>query len=159
MLGREAHAAHLAAHGVKVPKRKVATAPAKRARRPAPPSRFVSTGYVDDHVVVPVRIVSEANRRDGWRKGHERSAQQRDTVKLVLNRARSKPSLPCTIELTRIGPKTLDGDNLQRAAKACRDQIAAWLGVDDGDARVTWSYSQRSDGPRTYGLVIAWRQG
>lgn len=56
-----------------------------------------------------------------------------------------KHPLPCIVELTRVAPLaggTLDGDNLQSAFKALRDGIAARLGIDDADSRVTWVYKQ-----------------
>lgn len=53
------------------------------------------------------------------------------------------------VHLTRFGPKTLDDDNLRGAFKATRDEIAAQLGVDDGDLpKVQFHYHQarKSDG-------------
>lgn len=53
--------------------------------------------------------------------------------------------LPCTVTLTRVGKRFLDGDNLQGACKAIRDQVAALLGCGDGPADpITWHYSQRT---------------
>ena len=46
------------------------------------------------------------------------------------------------ITLTRIAPRTLDDDNLAAGFKATRDRVADWLGVDDGDKRLTWRYAQ-----------------
>ena len=34
------------------------------------------------------------------------------------------------------------GDNLEAGCKWLRDAIANSLGIDDGDARVTWQYGQ-----------------
>lgn len=53
-----------------------------------------------------------------------------------------RPSVPCVVTLVRIGPRTMDDDNNQGALKSVRDEMAAMLGVDDGDERVTWRYSQ-----------------
>jgi len=36
----------------------------------------------------------------------------------------------------------LDGDNLSAACKAVRDEVAAFLGVDDASARLHWVYLQ-----------------
>ena len=58
---------------------------------------------------------------------------------------RAKPDMPLTVRLTRFGPTNgLDeGDNLNSAFKAVRDQIAEWMGINDRDPRVTWAYAQR----------------
>lgn len=56
--------------------------------------------------------------------------------------------------LTRIAPRELDGDNLQSSLKACRDGVADWLGVDDRDPRVTWSYAQRRGAPHYYAVEV-----
>ena len=51
-----------------------------------------------------------------------------------------------TVTLTRIcRGQGLDTDNLQSALKATRDQVAAWLGLDDGPrSPVRWAYHQES---------------
>lgn len=50
---------------------------------------------------------------------------------------------PLTVTVTRIGPRTLDTDNLAFSAKAVRDGIADAFGIDDGDERaVQWAYAQ-----------------
>lgn len=54
--------------------------------------------------------------------------------------------------ITRIAPRKLDSDNLQGAAKACRDAVADALGVNDADPRVTWFYAQEK--ARTPGVRI-----
>ena len=46
------------------------------------------------------------------------------------------------VTLTRVAPRALDSDNLASAFKAIRDEVAAKLGVNDNDPRVTWSYGQ-----------------
>lgn len=54
------------------------------------------------------------------------------------------PPLPCVVSLTRLSPSNgLDDDNLPGSMKGVRDQIAAWLGVDDRSKLVTWRYDQR----------------
>lgn len=104
----------------------------------------------------PVRIESEANRRDHWAARHRRFAKQKRVVALHLlalgGMARPRP--PLVVELTRIGPRSLDTDNLAGGCKAVRDQIAAWLGVDDGDPRVEWRYGQQRGKPREYALLV-----
>jgi hypothetical protein len=56
--------------------------------------------------------------------------------------AEDPPALPVVVTLTRIAPRRLDSDNLQGGCKAARDEVAAWLGVDDADPRVEWRYEQ-----------------
>jgi hypothetical protein len=59
------------------------------------------------------------------------------------------------VTMTRVTPGTrADGDNLQSATKGVRDEIAAVLGVDDGDSRLTWVYSRRRGNPREYAVEI-----
>lgn len=107
-------------------------------------------------VHLPLRLESTLNKREHWAKRHRRSKAERHAVGYALQaRPSFERELPCTILLTRIAPRSLDGDNLQGAAKACRDAIAAYLGVDDADPRVRWEYAQRKD--KVYGLMIEWR--
>lgn len=102
-------------------------------------------------VALPIRIESEANRRDHWAARHRRFKGQQRTTLLLLSQA-PKPPLPCTATLTRIGRRLLDGDNLAGGFKAVRDAIAHWLGIDDADPRVTWTYAQRAG--KTYGIEV-----
>lgn len=71
---------------------------------------------------------------------------ERFAVGLVL--ATMRKECPCgpkwRVVLVRVAPSGgLDGDNLQGALKGVRDEVAAFLGVDDGGTRVTWEYGQR----------------
>jgi len=114
------------------------------------------------HVIVrvlPVRIVSEANVREHWRKVAQRKQSHRRTALLML---RATPC-PCsdeqiTITLTRIAPRTLDDDNLASGFKAVRDGVADWLGIDDGSTRLSWRYAQRKGPPTVYEaeIVVRW---
>lgn len=49
---------------------------------------------------------------------------------------RSWRGLPSRIEVTRVGPRPLDADNLVASAKAVLDGVAAALGVDDARFQV-----------------------
>lgn len=99
------------------------------------------------HVTLPLRLVSEANQRGSWHAGAKRARTQRGTTRLVLRqRAVALPPAggPCyVVTLTRIAPRKLDGDNLQRALKAVRDGVADAMWTDDDDERLTWEYAQR----------------
>jgi hypothetical protein len=60
------------------------------------------------------------------------------------------------VTLTRCSPATrpMDDDNLPGALKAVRDEVADWLGRDDGDrAAWVWQYAQRR-GPWGVELLI-----
>jgi hypothetical protein len=63
--------------------------------------------------------------------------------------------LPCVVTLTRIAPRALDDDNLRGALKATRDEVAAWLLVDDRDPRVTWTYAERRGAVREYAVEVS----
>jgi hypothetical protein len=94
-------------------------------------------------VIIALRTVSGLNAREHWRKRAKRVRMEREVVQISLY-TRKPPPLPCTITLTRCAPsRGLDGDNLQGALKAVRDQVAVWLGCDDRDPRVEWRYEQQ----------------
>lgn len=46
------------------------------------------------------------------------------------------------VTLTCYVPRYFDSDNATISTKAIRDEIADWLGVDDGDRRVLWEVDQ-----------------
>ena len=129
---------------------------------------------------VPVRIESEANKRGSWHAGAARAKSTRQAVTAafidakhevvaglpspslpvksgprLFVRLKSPPALPVVVFLARIAPRELDDDNLARACKAARDQVAELLGVDDRDKRVTWRYEQRRGAAGEYALEIA----
>lgn len=104
-------------------------------------------------IELPLRIESEANGREHWGAKAGRVKRQRDQMALMIPKHRL-PGLPCTVTLTRIAPRHLDGDNLQSGFKAVRDGIADRLGIKDNDPRVTWLYAQRRGPPKQYACHI-----
>lgn len=107
-------------------------------------------------VTIPgLRLVSEANAHEHWRKRSTRAKAQRALVSLMLSRHWLKfddTSTPLVVTITRIGRRLMDSDNAVGAAKHVRDAVAKWLGRDDGpDCRVDWRVLQRK-GP--YGVEI-----
>lgn len=100
-----------------------------------------------------LRLVSEANAHEHWRERQRRAKDQREVVRLTL-RTRMKVAVPCDVMIVRVAPASLDTDNLQGSAKHVRDEIAAWLGIDDRDPRVTWRVAQVRGKPREYGVRI-----
>lgn len=98
-------------------------------------------------VSMPMHLVSEANVREHHMARAKRVQQQRAVTRMCLaprfmgaNPEFRQPGW--TVRITRIGKRTLDGDNLQSACKAVRDGVADALGLDDGDPRITWAYAQ-----------------
>lgn len=95
---------------------------------------------------LPLRTAS-GNPREHHFERSKRVRAERFAVGLFLNRLRPI-ELPCAVLLTRMGPNTkpLDEDGLQHSLKAIRDEVARWLGVDDGAGErrglVTWVYAQ-----------------
>jgi predicted Fe-S protein YdhL (DUF1289 family) len=108
-------------------------------------------------VVAPIHVISEANIRCHWRVKAKRVAAHRSLARVFLN-GHHKPDAPCAITLTRIAPRELDDDNLAAGCKGARDGVADWLGIDDGDKRLSWAYAQRRGGKGEYALEvrIAW---
>lgn len=95
---------------------------------------------------IPIRLASVANLREHWAAKYRRTKKHREAAIMI---GKHKP--PCTVEIVRVAPRKLDGDNLQAAAKALRDGIADRLGVDDADPSVTWEYAQQK-GP--YSVIV-----
>jgi len=98
---------------------------------------------------LPIKTVSILNVREHWAKRAKRSKLHRTTANAMLrtygtpgDHWRGAFPIRFTITLTRIGGRTLDTDNLGSALKATRDGVADWLGIDDGDKRLTWQYGQ-----------------
>lgn len=97
-------------------------------------------------VLKGLRLVSEANTRGHWSGRAGRSTAARALVGGALAGVAVPPG-PWCVRIVRAGPRALDTDNLAGSAKAVRDAVAAWLGVDDGpEAPVAWEYGQRRGG-------------
>lgn len=108
-------------------------------------------------LAIPMKLPSVANQRIFWAtKARQVKAQRQALAFAWLSHADRfawaarfagflcGPGIEVT--LTRVAPRALDSDNLASAFKAIRDEVAAKLGVNDNDPRVTWSYGQ-SKGP------------
>ena len=106
-------------------------------------------------VQLPLRIVSVANIREHWAKRANRANLHRSTTKTLLKQACQVPPVwPVKVTLTRIAPRKLDTDNLSSGFKAVRDGVADWLRIDDGDERLTFSYTQRFGKPKEYAAEV-----
>ncbi len=106
------------------------------------------------HVVASIKVISEANSHTHWRLRQKRAKDQRSAAKRALGPDIKGPPPPYVITLTRIGPRTLDDDNLAGAFKHVRDGVADWLRIDDGDKRLSWRYEQRRGLPKEYAAEI-----
>lgn len=115
-------------------------------------------------VVVPVRTSSTNSKlRNHWRVNRKTSKEERQATALML---RSKQpagpvygvivpaDLAVVVTLTRLSERLLDDDNCAGALKAIRDEVAAWLGMDDGDPRVTWRYDQKKQPRGHFGVRV-----
>ena len=105
----------------------------------------------------PLRTWSTLNMREHWAARARKTKAARRTVHLLWPWRASDETwdFPLAVTLTRISPsKGLDDDNLRGALKEVRDQVAAELGIDDGDkARVRWEYAEMR-GPWGVGISI-----
>lgn len=110
--------------------------------------------------LLPVKTVSEANIYEHWTKKHKRhKLQKRYIWAWSKQNDIENTKVPCTIKLTRLGPKTLDyDDNLRMAFKWIKDYIADQIlpgqaaGRADGDPRIKWEYDQEKS--KTYAIKI-----
>ena len=105
-------------------------------------------------VEIPIKTVSLLNMREHFRVTAKRKAEQRGMVAAYIN-GKPRPEFPVTVTLTRVSPGTLDEhDNLPSSFKHICDQIAAWLGIDDADKRVTWRYAQTRCKRGDFGVIV-----
>lgn len=101
-------------------------------------------------VEIETKLPSCANERGHWKKTSSAGGKRKLVKRQMELRGQPFHELPASVRLTRVAPRPLDGDNLQRAMKAVRDGVADWLGVDDRDERVRWFYAQAVDGRPRY---------
>jgi hypothetical protein len=108
-------------------------------------------------VFIPdMRLVSAMNAREHWAKRSARAKQQRAvaTEDMCLWYSPLPPRLPARVTITRYGPRKLDSDNLAASAKAVRDGVADWFGVDDGSDQYEWVYQQELAPAGCFGVRI-----
>ncbi len=103
-----------------------------------------------------LRLRSEANSRDHYMAKARRVKHQREIVTLILQSrlGLQPPKPPLRVTITRIAPRALDSDNLVSSAKAVRDAVATWLGIDDRDPCVEYHYAQEKERPGEYAVKI-----
>lgn len=89
---------------------------------------------------IPMKAASTANLREHHMVKARRLKSQRQAAMLKCPPWSAGALL--VIELTRVGPRELDSDNLASALKSVRDGIAAKLKFDDASKLVRWDYKQ-----------------
>ena len=95
------------------------------------------------------------NSREHWAAKHRRVKHERTMVRMFLNASRdARPGLPVLVTLTRCSPRLLDDDNAVGSMKGVRDEISAWLRVDDGDPRITFIVKQEKVPTKSRGTLI-----
>lgn len=104
---------------------------------------------------LPIKAVSVTNLRLHWAVKAKLAKAHRNAARSGLaSIAPIPPSPPMALVLTRVGPRTLDSDNLASSLKAVRDGIADWLGIDDGHPGLEWQYAQRKAGNGNYAVEV-----
>lgn len=97
---------------------------------------------------IPIKTVSEANRRGHWAKHRIRESEQRYYGAMYSRQWRDKIPKPVRrIKLTRVRGKRgrrLDQGNLAMSMKHVQDGICDALGIKDGDESIEWVYAQRA---------------
>lgn len=92
---------------------------------------------------IPGLRLRSLNSREHWRvKAKRVKAERLRTKWAMVGSADHLYAIAKTITITRIGPRLLDSDNAVGSAKHVRDEVAACLGVDDGDPFITWNIEQ-----------------
>ncbi len=114
----------------------------------SPEVRTLGGGRLIEVPVLGLKTVSEQNMRENWRARARRTKYQKQTVLLVLGTHPSARTAmqyaPLRVTMTRVSPGPgLDSDGAVASQKHVRDAVAKVLGVDDGDARVSWHVQQR----------------
>lgn len=91
-------------------------------------------------VLVPgLRLKTGLNVREHWAKRARRVAAEKAAVRLALAplgrdvRCALYAAGKVRVRMVRLGGRKVDSDNLSGALKSVRDQLALWVGKDDGD--------------------------
>lgn len=95
--------------------------------------------------IIPIRVISEANRCDHWSVKRKRTNEHRLVAKCKTNEHLPRSfNFMGKVKLTRVytgRQQAMDlGDNLACSMKACRDGIADALKRDDRN--IVWEYAQ-----------------
>ena len=92
-------------------------------------------------VIVSVRTMSEGNAREHHMSRYRRKESQQLAVFNVLANC-DRRALPVVVTLTRLSARKVDPG--AEWMKHVQDEVARWLGCDDGDeSSVEWIYRQQ----------------
>lgn len=110
-------------------------------------------------LTIPVRVHGPNGSHGHWSVAAKRRRDLKSVTLMALrcNVGQVAPVLPATVVITRVGKQRMDDDNVAFACKGLRDAVAEWLGIDDGDERVTWVYRARTG--KAYAVEIELRKG
>jgi hypothetical protein len=100
--------------------------------------------------VLPIKAVSENNRRGHWRIHHQRHKEQRGIGRIWAGSLTVK--FPLRVTFTRLAPRPLDDDNNVGSMKHIRDGLADGFGVNDRSKEYTFVYQQER--AKEYGVRI-----
>ena len=89
-----------------------------------------------------------------WAVNVARIKKERRMVGFYLHKFKPAPPLPVKVTMIRCAPRELDSDNLVGAFKHTRDEIAAFLGSDDRNPRISWHVEQRKVPRKEAGTLI-----
>lgn len=124
-----------------------------------PPIRFYECELL-------IKTISEANSHQHWSQSKSRHSMQKKHIYLAFKDL--IVPLPCTVKLSRISPRLLDGhDNLKTSFKWIVDQLAECIirnnepnqtykgpGRYDNDPRIKWEYAQEKGKPQRIRVEI-----
>ena len=123
----------------------------KRAQKPELPRITGKVSFPVFRTAFGLKLGRGGNDRGLLHQKIRKVSAERRATRYALGVCPAQVPFPVVVVITRCAPGYLDTDNLTASAKAVRDEVAAWLGVDDGvaerDGRVTWLVEQRR-GPR-----------
>jgi hypothetical protein len=97
----------------------------------------------------PLRLGRGLNSREHYMARAKRVKSERwETWYALRTSGADKPHLPCVVTITRVSPRgQLDDDGAVGACKGVRDEIAAWLGVDDKHSDIVRYVCKQARGP------------
>jgi len=110
-------------------------------------------------LIIPLRVGAGLNSREHPMARHRRVKKERATVALFVkvpltSIAQSNLGKAFDVELTRVSPGNPDDDQVVGSLKAVRDEVAKWLGVDDGSRLVKFRYEHKKRGKGVYAVEI-----
>ncbi len=104
-----------------------------------------------------VGIGVNAARREHHMARARRVKRERADVALVLSQFEAPVfglDARVVVTLTRCAPHRFDSDGAVHAMKGVRDEVARWMGVDDGDDRIEWRVERKKVPRKDQGTVI-----